>query len=54
MTYPVILRQRAESALPSIHLCAYDICMPSSFDPAKDAANRKKHGISLFEGNPEL
>ena len=25
--------------------------MPSIFDPAKDAANRKKHGVSLAEGD---
>jgi uncharacterized DUF497 family protein len=28
--------------------------MPSSFDPTKDAANRKKHGISLAEGDGVL
>jgi len=28
--------------------------MPSNFDPAKDAANRKKHGISLAEGDGAL
>jgi uncharacterized protein len=28
--------------------------MPSIFDPAKDAANRKKHGISLSEGDGVL
>jgi uncharacterized protein len=28
--------------------------MPSSFDPAKDAANRKKHGVSLSEGDGVL
>ena len=28
--------------------------MPSTFDPAKDAANRKKHGISLTEGDGVL
>jgi uncharacterized DUF497 family protein len=28
--------------------------MPSTFDPAKDAANRRKHGISLVEGDGVL
>ena len=28
--------------------------MPSNFDPNKDAANRKKHGISLTEGDGVL
>jgi uncharacterized DUF497 family protein len=28
--------------------------MPSSFDPAKDAANVRKHGISLTEGDGVL
>jgi uncharacterized DUF497 family protein len=28
--------------------------MPSAFDPRKDAANRKKHGISLAEGDGVL
>jgi uncharacterized DUF497 family protein len=28
--------------------------MPSNFDPAKDAANRKKHGLSLAEGDGVL
>ncbi|MGH8596813.1 MAG: BrnT family toxin [Gammaproteobacteria bacterium] len=28
--------------------------MPSSFDPGKDAANRKKHGIPLTEGDGVL
>ena len=28
--------------------------MPSSFDPGKDAANRKKHGVSLTEGDGVL
>ncbi|HEY2865366.1 MAG TPA: BrnT family toxin [Casimicrobiaceae bacterium] len=28
--------------------------MPSIFDPTKDAANRKKHGISLAEGDGVL
>src|SRR5437868_3649558 len=28
--------------------------MPSSFDPAKDAANLRKHGISLTEGDGVL
>jgi uncharacterized protein len=28
--------------------------MPSNFDPTKDAANRKKHGISLAEGDGVL
>jgi uncharacterized protein len=28
--------------------------MPSSFDQNKDAANRKKHGISLSEGDGVL
>jgi len=28
--------------------------MPSSFDPAKDAANRRKHGVSLTEGDGVL
>ena len=28
--------------------------MPSSFDPSKDAANRKKHGVSLAEGDGVL
>ena len=28
--------------------------MPSIFDPGKDAANRKKHGISLTEGDGVL
>jgi uncharacterized DUF497 family protein len=28
--------------------------MPSSFDPAKDAANLRKHGISLAEGDGVL
>ena len=28
--------------------------MPSTFDPGKDAANRKKHGISLAEGDGVL
>ena len=28
--------------------------MPSTFDPSKDAANRKKHGISLTEGDGVL
>ena len=28
--------------------------MPSSFDPTKDAANRKKHGVSLSEGDGVL
>ena len=28
--------------------------MPSSFDPTKDAANRKKHGVSLTEGDGVL
>jgi len=34
--------------------CAYHICMLSHFDPAKDAANQKKHGISLAEGDGVL
>ena len=28
--------------------------MPSSFDPTKDAANLRKHGISLTEGDGVL
>jgi hypothetical protein len=28
--------------------------MPSTFDPAKDVANRKKHAISLAEGDGVL
>lgn len=28
--------------------------MPSSFDPAKDAANRRKHGVSLTDGDGVL
>ena len=28
--------------------------MPSTFDPNKDAANRKKHGIALTEGDGVL
>lgn len=28
--------------------------MPSSFDPVKEAANRKKHGVSLSEGDGVL
>jgi uncharacterized DUF497 family protein len=28
--------------------------MPSAFDATKDAANRKKHGISLTEGDGVL
>jgi uncharacterized DUF497 family protein len=28
--------------------------MPSNFDPTKDAANRRKHGISLAEGDGVL
>ena len=28
--------------------------MSSNFDPAKDAANRKKHGVSLTEGDGVL
>ena len=28
--------------------------MPSSFDPTKDASNRKKHGVSLTEGDGVL
>jgi uncharacterized DUF497 family protein len=28
--------------------------MPSTFDPVKDAANRKKHGVSLTEGDGVL
>jgi uncharacterized DUF497 family protein len=28
--------------------------MPSTFDPTKDAANRKKHGVSLTEGDGVL
>lgn len=28
--------------------------MPSSFDPAKDVANRRKHGISLADGEGVL
>ena len=28
--------------------------MPSSFDPKKDAANLKKHGLSLAEGDGVL
>jgi len=28
--------------------------MPRNFDPTKDAANRKKHGISLAEGDGVL
>jgi uncharacterized DUF497 family protein len=28
--------------------------MPSNFDPTKDAANRKKHGLSLAEGDGVL
>ena len=28
--------------------------MPSNFDPAKDAANRKKRGISLTDGDGVL
>ena len=28
--------------------------MPSSFDPAKDAANLRKHGVSLAEGDGVL
>ena len=28
--------------------------MPSIFDPAKDAANRRKHGVSLTEGDGVL
>ena len=28
--------------------------MPTTFDPTKDAANRKKHGVSLGEGDGVL
>jgi uncharacterized protein len=28
--------------------------MSSSFDPSKDAANRRKHGVSLAEGDGVL
>jgi uncharacterized DUF497 family protein len=28
--------------------------MPSSFDPTKDASNRRKHGVSLSEGDGVL
>jgi uncharacterized DUF497 family protein len=28
--------------------------MPSTFDPSKDAANRKKHGVSLVDGDGVL
>jgi uncharacterized protein len=28
--------------------------MPGSFDPAKDAANRRKHGVSLTDGDGVL
>ena len=28
--------------------------MPSTFDPAKDAANLRKHGVSLTEGDGVL
>jgi len=28
--------------------------VPSTFDPSKDAVNRKKHGISLTEGDGVL
>jgi uncharacterized protein len=28
--------------------------MPASFDPTKDASNRKKHGVSLSEGDGVL
>ena len=28
--------------------------MPSSFDPSKDAANQRKHGVSLTEGDGVL
>ena len=28
--------------------------MPSDFDPTKDATNRKKHGLSLAEGDGVL
>ena len=28
--------------------------MPSNFDPTKDVANRKKHGVSLAEGDGVL
>ena len=28
--------------------------MPSTFDPAKDAANLRKHGVSLAEGDGVL
>jgi uncharacterized DUF497 family protein len=33
---------------------AYNVCISSTFDPGKDAANRKKHGISLAEGDGVL
>ena len=28
--------------------------MPSSFDPTKDASNRRKHGVSVSEGDGVL
>ena len=34
--------------------CAYIVCIPSNFDQNKDAANRKKHGVSLAEGDGVL
>ena len=30
-------------------LCSYINCIANEFDPAKDAANRSKHGVSLGE-----
>ena len=34
--------------------CAYHVNMASSFDPAKNAASLRKHGISLAEGDGVL
>lgn len=33
---------------------AYTTLVPAEFDPKKDTANRKKHGVSLSEGDGVL
>ena len=33
---------------------AYNLCVAASFDPKKNSANLKKHGVSLAEGDGVL
>ena len=37
-----------------MHIVCIYLRMPSTFDPAKEAANPRKHGVSLAEGDGVL